>query len=281
MRLFALCALVMTAFAANSLLNRAAVGSGLIEALPFALIRVLSGALMLALVARIRGSGAGKGLPGRANLLPALWLTLYLVGFSLAYLALDAGIGALILFALVQVTMLGGAALAGDRPSPRRLAGAALALAGLAALLLPGTQAVPALWPAAIMATAGLGWGLYSLAGRGARDPLGASAANFALATPMVALACLAMGIGPITPGGLGLAILSGAVTSGLGYALWYAILPQLGAARAGIAQLTVPVIAIAAGAVTLGETLSTGAVVASGIVLAGVALATLTRRRS
>lgn len=273
MRLLALTALVMVAFAANSLLNRLAVGAGLIEALPFALIRVLAGALVLGLLARAR--------PTRANLLPALWLTLYLVGFSLAYVALDAGIGALILFAGVQVTMLAGAVIGGDAVPARRLIGAGVALAGLAALLLPGTGAVPALLPALAMAIAALGWGLYSLAGRRATDPLTATAANFLLATPLVALACLPVGLGSVSGHGIVLAVISGAVTSGLGYALWYAVLPQLGAARAAVAQLTVPILAILAGALMLGEHLSGGAMAASAVVLVGVALAMLPARKA
>ena len=276
MRLLALSALVMVAFAANSLLNRWAVGGGLIGALPFALIRVASGALVLGLLARAR--------PTRAALKSALWLTLYLVGFSMAYTALDAGVGALILFAGVQVTMLAGAALAGEPQPPRRLLGAGVALLGLAALLWPGTQAVPAPQPALLMGAAALGWGLYSLAGRGVAAPLKATAANFLLATPMVALATLATGpdltLPPAQPLGMALAAVAGAVTSGLGYALWYAVLPQLGAARAAVAQLTVPVIAIAAGALLLGERLGPAALAASAVVLAGVALATLPARR-
>lgn len=273
MRLAVLTALVMVAFAANSLLNRWAVGAGLIEALPFALIRVVAGALMLAGLARAR--------PGRANLLPALWLTLYLLGFSLAYRALDAGVGALILFAGVQVTMLAGAVLGGEKPPARRFLGAAVALAGLAALLLPGTGAIPALGPALLMAAAALGWGLYSLAGKGARTPLKATAANFLLAVPLVALATLPAGLGEPSAKGIALAVVSGAATSGLGYALWYAVLPGLGAARAAVAQLSVPVIAIAAGALMLGERMSPGALAASALVLAGVALASLPARRA
>lgn len=262
----------MLAFAANSLLNRAAVGGGQIGAMPFAVIRVLAGALVLGLLARAR--------PTRANLAPALWLTLYLVGFSLAYAALDAGIGALILFAGVQVTMLAGAVALGEHPPPRRFAGAALALAGLAALLLPGTGAVPGLAPALLMAVAAGGWGLYSLAGRGSAAPLRATAANFLLAAPMVALAALPFGLGEVAPMGVGLALVSGALTSGLGYALWYRVLPELGAGRAAVAQLSVPVIAILGGALWLGEALSLGATLASAVVLAGVALATTPARR-
>ncbi len=273
MRLFALSALVMLAFAGNSLLNRAAVGAGLIGAMPFALIRVIAGAVVLGLLVRAR--------PGRDNLAPALWLAVYLVGFSWAYRALDAGIGALILFAGVQVTMLAGALAGGERPPGRRLAGAAVALAGLVALLWPGSGAVPAPLPALSMAAAALGWGLYSLAGRRAADPLRATAANFLLAVPLVALAALPGGLGAVQPRGVALALTSGAVTSGLGYALWYAILPRLGAARAAVAQLSVPVLAIAAGALLLGEGLSTTAALSAAVVLGGVALATLPARRN
>ena len=273
MRLFALSALVMVAFAANSLLNRAAVGGGLIEAMPFAVIRVVAGALVLSLLARAR--------PTRANLAPALWLTLYLVGFSLAYTALDAGIGALILFAGVQVTMLAGAVVLDEKPPAHRFAGAALALAGLAALLVPGTGAVPGLVPALLMAVAAVGWGLYSLAGRGSASPLRSTAANFLVAAPMVALAALPFGWGDFAPLGVALAVVSGALTSGLGYALWYRVLPELGAGRAAVAQLSVPVIAMAGGALWLGEALGLGALLASAVVLAGVALATRPARKA
>lgn len=258
----------MVAFAANSLLNRAAVGAGLIEALPFALLRVIAGAVTLGLLAR--------AWPARTNVVPALWLAVYLIGFSLAYVALDAGVGALILFACVQVTMLAGAAIGGEALPARRLLGALVAMAGLAALLLPGTGAVPALTPAIAMAAAGVGWGLYSLAGRGAGAPLRATAANFMLAVPMLVLAALPFGWG--SPSGMGvvLALVAGAVTSGLGYALWYRVLPALGAGRAAVAQLSVPVIALAAGALLLGEGLGLAAMLAAGVVLAGVAIASI-----
>ena len=272
LRLFALTVLVMVAFAANSLLNRVAVGSGEIGAMPFALVRVIAGAVVLALLARAR--------PKLSNIAPALWLTLYLVGFSLAYLALNAGVGALILFAGVQVTMLAGAVIGGERPPTRRFAGAGLALAGLALLLWPGSEGAPAVRPALLMGAAALGWGLYSLAGRKAAQPLQATAANFLLAVPVVALAALPFGWGSPSYQGLALAIVSGALTSGLGYALWYAVLPQLGATRAAVAQLTVPVIAIVAGLFFLGETLSLTAGIACAIVLAGVSLAMLPSRR-
>lgn len=276
MHLFLLTALVMTAFAANSLLNRAALADGLIDALPFALIRVVAGAVVLALLVREWPRA------GRAQWGAAAALTAYLVGFSLAYVALDAGIGALILFGLVQVTMLAGAVALGDRPALRRWAGAALAMVGLGALLLPGVDAVPDPVAAGLMALAALGWGLYSLAGRGAARPLAMTATNFTLAVPMVAaLALPGLFSASLTAPGVALAVASGAVTSGLGYALWYRVLPALGAARAAVAQLSVPVIALAGGVLVLGESLTWTAALASLVVLAGVALAILPGRKS
>ena len=274
--LFLLTALVMTAFAANSLLNRAALADGLIDALPFALIRVVAGAVVLALLVREWPRA------GRAQWGAAAALTAYLVGFSLAYVALDAGIGALILFGLVQVTMLAGAVALGDRPALRRWAGAALAMVGLGALLLPGVDAVPDPVAAGLMALAALGWGLYSLAGRGAARPLAMTATNFTLAVPMVAaLALPGLFSASLTAPGVALAVASGAVTSGLGYALWYRVLPALGAARAAVAQLSVPVIALAGGVLVLGESLTWTGALASLVVLAGVALAILPGRKS
>mgnify|MGYP002620578255 CR=1 FL=1 len=278
LRLFLLGALTMSAFAANSLLNRAALADGSIDPMSFALLRVLAGAVVLWLLVR-----EAPGL-ARGPLFMAAALCTYLLGFSLAYVALDAGIGALILFGTVQVTMLSGALVSGERLGARRWLGAALALAGLAALMLPGVEAVPAAGPAALMLLAGLGWGLYSLAGRGAARPLAVTAGNFLLAVPMVALLALVWwcfgGDATSSRRGVALALVSGAVTSGLGYALWYAILPALGAVRAGVAQLSVPVIALLGGVALLGERLGAGALMASALLLAGVALASLPARR-
>ncbi len=277
MRLFLLTALTMIAFAGNSLLNRLAVGSGEIGAVVFAEVRLVAGAVvLLGLVlarARFRGGAAWPG--GRGRIVGAAALLAYLFGFSLAYGALDAGVGALILFGMVQITMFAGALWAGEAVPPQRWLGAALAFGGLVVLVAPGGAAAPD-WHALSMAVAGVGWGIYSLSGRGQADALGATAWNFALAVPV------ALGLGLLLPGGtveasaagIGLAVISGAVTSGLGYALWYAILPSLGAGRAGVAQLTVPVLAAAGGALWLGESLSLRLVLAAVLVLGGVALA-------
>lgn len=270
MRLLSLTALVMVAFAANSVLNRMAVGEGSIDAASFAAIRLAAGAAVLvALLAwrdgRIAWGGTAAGVAG---------LLVYLFGFSLAYGRLDAGTGALVLFGTVQVVMFAGAWQSGEGVPPRRIAGAALALGGLAVLLAPqGAGGLPAF---AAMAAAGIGWGIYSLAGRGTRDALAATAGNFALALPVGLLAAWALGAAPQDASGTGiaLALLSGAVTSGLGYALWYRILPRLGAGRAGVAQLTVPLIAAAGGATLIGEGVGLAFALAAVLVLGGVALA-------
>jgi drug/metabolite transporter (DMT)-like permease len=204
-----------------------------------------------------------------------------MLGFSFAYLTLDAGLGALILFAGVQVTMFAGAALGGEPIPPRRWAGAGVAFAGLAWLLWPQGAGAPDPAGAALMAAAALGWGVYSLAGRGTADPLAATAANFVVALPaaLVALA-LAADFGDATATGVGAALVSGAVTSGLGYALWYGVLPRLGASRAAVAQLTVPVIAIAGGVMFLGEAPTLRMLLAGAVVLGGVALSLAPARR-
>ncbi len=280
MRLFFLTAITMTAFAANSVLNRMAVGQVLIDPFDFAVIRLLAGAGMLgALVALRRLVNGGALWPGATGRLggPA-WLLLYLFGFSLAYDALDAGAGALILFAMVQITMFAGALILREPVPGRRWLGSALAFVGLVYLLAPGSGAGESLPHAALMAAAGVGWGLYSLSARGSNDPLGATAWNFVLALPVAFLIVAALparpDAGAATLSGIVLAAVSGAVTSGLGYALWYQILPALGAARGGVAQLTVPVIALAGGMVFLGELLTLRFALAAILVLGGVALA-------
>ncbi len=274
-----LLALTMIAFAANSVLNRMAIAGGHIGAADFGTIRLAAGAAMLALLClalrrklRLGGSGRATGV---------LTLLAYIYGFSLAYEALDAGLGALVLFATVQITMFAGALLRSETVPPRRWLGAAIALAGLAWLLWPAGTVRVSLLHGLLMAVAGVGWGIYSLAGQRSSDALQATAANFILAAPLgliIGLALPPSGTG-MSPPGIALAILSGAVTSGLGYALWYAILPRIGASIAAVAQLTVPVIAIAGGMALLGEALSLRTALASALVLGGVAVSVLPRR--
>lgn len=281
MRLLLLTALAMAAFAANSVLNRMAVGGGLIGAEGFAVIRVAAGAGMLAVLVGwrhlARGADLWPGWSGRGA--GVAGLLVYLFGFSAAYRALDAGTGALVLFGCVQITMFAGAVVAREAVPGRRWLGAGIAFAGLVLLCAPGGAAVP-LFPALSMAAAGVGWGVYSLAGRGSRDALAGTAANFGLALPPALAVALVAGVSfEATGGGVALALVSGAVTSGLGYALWYAVLPELGAARAAVAQLTVPVIAAGAGAVLLAEPPGWRFGVAAVLVLGGVAVASRARR--
>jgi drug/metabolite transporter (DMT)-like permease len=271
-------ALTMTAFAANSVLNRLAIAGGHIGAVEFALVRLAAGALALVLLVLWRRGAVFPGWKGRPG--GVAGLTIYLFGFTFAYQALDAGTGALILFGAVQLSMFAGAILLGESIPARRYAGAGLAFAGLVVLLWPGEIRLSPLH-AGFMIAAGFGWGLYSLKGRGEGDPLASTAANFTLALPF-ALALgwwLDAGLAWGNATGWGLAILSGAVTSGLGYALWYTILPALGAARAGVAQLTVPLIAAAGGLVLIGEPVTFRFALAAAVILGGVAWATWERR--
>ncbi|MEL6119671.1 MAG: DMT family transporter, partial [Pseudomonadota bacterium] len=269
--------LTMIAFASNSLLNRVALAGGHIGAAEFGTIRLAAGAVMLGLLCIIlRG---GLQLRGPARVIGVLSLLLYMYAFSVAYNALDAGLGALILFGVVQITMFAGGLWAREVMPLRRWFGAGMAMAGLAWLLWPAESGPQvSMLHGALMAVAGFGWGLYSLAGRGSKDALQATAANFILAAPLGAI----LGVGlpasevAISLTGVWLAVLCGAITSGLGYAMWYQVLPQLQASVAAVAQLTVPVIAMVAGVVLLGEVLTLQALLASALVLGGVAVSVL-----
>ncbi|MEO0486978.1 MAG: DMT family transporter [Pseudomonadota bacterium] len=287
MKLLILLLGVLVAFAGNSVLNRLAlVGDDATGALEFAVIRVLAGALTLALLVRVRDRHIDRPrrAPTGAELTAAGALALYLLGFSLAYLSLPAGLGALILFGGVQVTMFVGAVLGGERVPAARWLGAGLAFLGLTYLLWPSGSGAPDVFGALLMLSAALGWGAYSLLGRGSQDPLGDTARNFMIATVPVGAAMLvagALGQGAEVPlRGWLLGIASGALTSGLGYALWFRVLPQLLPSVAAVAQLTVPLIAMAGGMVFLAEPLTLRFAVASAIVLGGVALAVLAPRR-
>jgi len=276
LRLFLLTALTMLAFAANSILNRMALAGGMIGPAGFALVRVVSGAVTLAVLVWAQDRRW-------ADLTEVSWksagaLALYVLGFSHAYMWLGTGIGALILFGGVQVTMFAGALLVGERPGRYRWAGAVMAFAGLVVLLAPSAD-TPSISGAVLMTVAAVGWGVYSLYGRRVKRPLQATAANFLLVTPVALLAWVAVpDTVAITGAGVGLAILSGAVMSGLGYALWYSILPRLAVSSAAIAQLTVPVIATAGGLLLLAERPGSGFLVSSALVLGGVALTAVRR---
>ncbi len=273
--------LALVAFAANSLLNRMALAGHLIDATSYTAIRLGSGAAILALLVRVRAGGwrplRGPGIVG------PLALFGYAVPFSFAYLRIGAAAGALVLFGCVQLTMIGWGLARGERPTLRVWTGLALAAGGLAWLVLPAaTRPDPV--GTALMAAAGVAWGVYSLAGKRATDPLGPLAANarsFLWATPLVlVVAATQTGALHLSARGAGLGALSGTVTSGLGYAVWYRALRGLTAMQAGIVQLSVPVIAAAGAVVLLHEQVSPRLLLSGMAVLGGVALVLSRRER-
>lgn len=271
MRLVFLICLTMAAFAANSLLTRLAVNAGHIDPAGFALVRVLSGAVVLFTLVAVRNRQAltlsKQNLPGAISLL------IYMIGFSLAYLTLDAGLGALILFGVVQIVMFAHAAVTQARANAQQIAGATIAFCGLLIVLWPGSGAATDLKGALLMMGAGLGWAAYSIIGRGAQDPLAATMRSFVLCFPMLLVCFVGVSFSLSFTGGF-LAILCGAVTSGLGYALWYTVLPRISGPTAAVVQLSVPIIALIAGALLLGEVLSVTILLAATLVVGGIGLA-------
>jgi drug/metabolite transporter (DMT)-like permease len=259
----------LACFAANSLLCRAALGRGLADPGTFTAVRLASGAAALAILLGVRR----RARPSGGSWASALALFAYAAAFSLAYVRIGAGVGALVLFAAVQATMVGWGLATGARLSPVQWAGVALATAGLAWLTLPGAGA-PDLAGAVLMALAGVAWGVYSVRGRSAFDPLSTTADNFLRGAPL-GLLFLAAGLASAhaTRAGFLLASVSGALASGGGYALWYAVLPALGPSRAGTLQLAVPVIAAAGAVAFLGEPVRPRLLLAGAAILAGVAL--------
>ncbi|WP_036169760.1 DMT family transporter [Massilia sp. 9096] len=263
--------LAMVAFAANSLLCRVALREGHIDPASFGAIRIAAGALVLALLAWLR---RGPRPPASGDWRAGAMLFAYVAGFSFAYLTLAAGTGALILFGAVQLTMFAAGFKAGERFTTAGWIGLGLALAGLVVLVLPGVAA-PSPLGAALMALAGVAWGGYSLRGRGVPDPIQASAANFVRALPLSLLLALAFAMRAHADArGIALAVVSGALTSGLGYVVWYAALRGLSSLRAAVIQLSVPVLAACGGALWLGEPFTARLALAVAAILGGIALA-------
>jgi drug/metabolite transporter (DMT)-like permease len=275
-RTIALTILAMTAFAANSLLCRAALGEHAIDAASFTTIRLVSGALTLWFLVRfLRPRSAQPS----GDWLAAAMLFLYALAFSFAYLSLSAGTGALILFGLVQLTMFAVGLRAGERFAPISWAGFAIAAAGVVYLVSPGVTAPPP-GGAALMGVAGVAWGIYSLRGRAVADALSGTAANFLRSLPLaVAASALAIGQVHTSWAGAALATASGALTSALGYVIWYAAMRGLSVTQAATVQLSVPAIAAAGGVLLLSEPLTWRLCLASGAILGGVALVLVQRR--
>lgn len=290
-RTLALTALALAAFAGNSLLCRAALRGGGVGPATFTALRLASGALVLApwligpggggggMGAVGSGSGAGRRSAWWPAALAAGALAAYALGFSLAYVELSTGTGALLLFGAVQATMLGVGWASGERLGARRGLGLAAALAGVALLVAPGVSA-PAPLAALSMALAGIAWGVYSLLGRGAARPAARTARNFALAAPLGILAfALAGRAEPLSLDGALLAVASGGLTSGLGYVAWYAALRGHTATSAAVVQLAVPALTALGGVLLLDEGLTLRLVLASALTLGGILLATLSPR--
>lgn len=267
MRLALLIAATLIGFSSNSLLTRAALAPGDLDPASFTLVRIVSGALTLGLLVRVRRRPVEAG----GSWLAAVLLVGYAITFTLAYVRIGAAVGALLLFSAVQVTMIGTGLVRGERPARIDWIGVALAVAGLIVLTLPGVTAPDAIG-ATLMIAAGIFWGAYSLAGRAGRDPLGQTCLNFARASVLVLpFPLLALGSLHLTSRGVWLAVASGSLASGVAYTLWYMTLPRLAAWRAAVVQLIVPVLTALAAAVLLDEAITRRLLVATALVALGI----------
>lgn len=289
LRLLALTTLALLAFAGNSLLCRAAL-RGIdakaqidMDAASFTTIRLIAGAIVLWLLVRARESASlpaspptSDAPPANGNWLSAIALFVYAICFSYAYVRLPAATGALLLFGAVQATMISVGLYQGERLAVPQLCGLVIALGGLIGLLVPDPSALiaPPFYSAALMLTAGIAWGVYSLRGKGAGDATTITAGNFMRAVPFaIALSLLQINAASLEPAGVVYALLSGALMSGVGYAIWYSALPALKATTAATVQLSVPVIATFGGVVLLDEALTLRTVLASAAILGGIAI--------
>ena len=276
-RTIILTTLTMIAFAGNSLLCRAALKHTAIDAASFTTIRLISGAMMLWLIVRI----SRRAQLGSGNWLSAFALFVYAAFLSYAYAGLTTAMGALLLFGAVQATMIGHGIRAGERLLKLQLLGLVIALAGLVGLLLPGLSAPP-LFSSILMLASGVAWGVYSLRGKGAGDPTRVTAGNFLRAVPIaVALSLLMYQHTSLDSTGFCYAVASGALTSGVGYSIWYTVLPALKAAKAATVQLSVPVIAAMGGIIFLGEPLTLRLLLSSVAILGGIALVILEKQHA
>lgn len=274
-RVLSLTSLAMIAFACNSLLCRVALKHTAIDPASFTALRLSAGAGTLWLIAAL----GRRGRAGQGNWASALALFVYAAGFSFAYVSLPASMGALLLFGAVQATMIARGLWSGERLGGLQLLGLGLALAGLVGLLLPGVSAPPPLG-AVLMLSAGFAWGIYSLRGKGTGDPIRVTAGNFLRTVPLaLALSLLMKGSASLDAAGCAAAVASGALASGLGYAIWYTALPGLRATTAATVQLSVPVLAAFGGVTFLGEHLTLRLGLASVAILGGIALVILERR--
>jgi drug/metabolite transporter (DMT)-like permease len=274
MRVVILTLLAMVAFASNSLLCRLALRQTTIDAASFTLIRLLSGVIALWLIVITRKPGR----PTAGNWTSALALFAYAAAFSFAYISLSVGTGALLLFGMVQATMIFWGLRKGERLNARQWFGLAIALGGLVALVFPGLSAPP-IGGALLMTGAGIAWGIYSLRGKGAGDPTSVTAGNFWRAVVFAAVLSMALlRWTNLDPAGIRYAIVSGAIASGVGYVIWYSALPGLKATTAATVQLSVPVLAAVGGILFLSESITLRLLLASLLILGGIGLVIIER---
>ncbi|MGE0882013.1 MAG: DMT family transporter [Blastocatellales bacterium] len=274
MRIVIVTTLALVAFAANSILCRLALGANLIDPVLFTAVRLASGAVVLAIVSGVLPESKPSKNTG-GNWLSGIALFVYAIAFSLAYVSLSAGTGALILFGTVQVTMICAALYSGERLRLAQWIGLAVAISGLTYLVLPGLSA-PDPIGALLMCLAGIAWSVYSIRGKGVSAPISMTAGNFLCAAPFALLAtAIAHDSVHLKLPGILLALISGVVTSGLGYVIWYKALRNLTTTQASAAQLVVPVFAALGGVAFLSEPMSLRLIIASILILGGVALKT------
>ena len=277
MLVFTLTALTLVAFAANSLLCRMALGGSLIDPVSFTTIRLLSGVIILIPVSQLL-SESPSALESKGSWGSGFALFLYAASFSLAYVSLDTGIGALILFGSVQATMIGAVLRSGERPLPAQWLGLAIALCGLVYLVWPGFTA-PNPLGALLMSVSGIAWGIYSVRGKDVAAPISSTTGNFVRAAPWAgAVSAIALSRIHVEAAGVLLALVSGMLTSGLGYVLWYSVLRRITTTQAAIVQLLVPILAAFGGVAFLAEQVSVRLAVASILILGGVGMAVLKR---
>ena len=279
LKTFILTTFALVAFAFNSILCRKALGTNAVDASSFTSIRLISGAITLFIICSIAATRE-EGIKQRGNWVSAFFLFGYAICFSFAYTGLTTATGALILFGLVQTTMIISALASGERPTIVEWLGLILALGGLLYLVFPGLESPPIV-SSGLMALAGIAWGFYTLRGRSSESPLADTTGNFIRTIPFVVFASLPFVYQlNLSTKGILYATLSGAVASGIGYSAWYAALKYHTATRAAILQLSVPVIAAAGGLIFLSEVVSVRLVLASGLIIGGIGFAILGRRK-
>ena len=277
-RIIAYTTFALAAFAFNSILCRMALRGGEADAAGFTAVRLVSGAVSLIVISYFFSKGKNK--MKRGNWISAFFLFAYAICFSFAYIGLTAASGALILFSAVQLTMIAVALFRGERPHRLEWLGLLIAVSGLVYLVFPGLSSPP-LFASILMAAVGGAWGCYTLRGKGSSDPLGDTTGNFIRSVPMIVIASIPFcsQINLSTRGFI-LAVLSGAIASGVGYTVWYAVLKHHTATRAAVLQLTVPLIAAFGGVLLLSEVMTTRLLIASAMILGGIAMTIFDRRK-